>query len=550
MKKFCSNMPSKLILPLLFTVVLFNSSCKKFLEANPKDVVLEENFPKNYWDAASMLRGAYQALQPLVEYKFVLGEVPGDWTTPGSGADSNIVQLAYHRATDQNKYTNWQPFYDLINRANYVISAVPRVPLDSNYFSAAIRDQYVGEARFLRDWAYFHLVENFGPVPLVWSAVNDISKVDSLFSIPPTPENTILDSIEADLQIAYNVTPNTILVPNTFDAGLRSSPETNDLRVKRETVCSLQAEVYLWRNKYAQAVTACKNFDIAQSNGGAYGVYNGNASWITIFTIIPGSVYNEPITRIQFSFAAREVNTLMSLTSNDPASGGQYMVAPSLNAIKTYDPYYPDSISANNLKNELYRGFGNSFAGSAPYYNRLKSSPVIWKFIGLASVTPGTANVPATTRAPYQSDYCPYIYRFGDTYLLWAEALNRMGDKTNAIGKINAIRSRGGMPSPTTAGQYVDSISITSSTQKIENFIMREQALETGFEGRRWYELMRMARHQGTPDQPNVSTVINAIRPRVPAAYWAGDSARLSNIKNWYLPYNANEKKLNPYLIK
>lgn len=549
------NIVQKNILPLLVLVaILSNSSCKKFLAANPKDVVLEANFPKNYWDAESLLRGAYQALQPLTEYKFVLGEVPGDWTTPGSGADSNIVQLAYHRATDQNKYTNWQPYYDLINRANYIIKTIPSVPLDSNYFSASQRDQYIGEARFLRSWAYFHLVENFGPVPLVWSAVDDISKVDVLFTIPPSPENVVLDSVEADLQRAYNVTSNQILVLNSFDAGLRVSVEQSALRIKRQAVCGLQAEVYLWRNKYAQAITACRNFDFTENStasSGAYNILNSGASWMSIFTTTPSAgLYGESIFRVNFSFAARETNTLMMLTSNDAGSGGRYMVAPSTNAIKTYNPYYPDSLSTSNLKNELYRGFGNSYAGSAPFYNRLKSSPVIWKFIGLASVAAASVDVPATTRAPYQSDYCPHIYRYADVLLLWAEASNRIGDKATAISKVNAMRSWAGMPAPTTALQYGDSITVNSTTQKIENYILRERGLELGFEGRRWYDLMRMARHQGTPDFPNVSTVINAIKLRVPAALWPDDSTRLSDTKNWYLPYNANEKRLNPSLIK
>ncbi|MBS1563122.1 MAG: RagB/SusD family nutrient uptake outer membrane protein, partial [Bacteroidetes bacterium] len=503
-----SNKMAKYGMIIMLAIAAFSGlSCHKFLDATPKDVVLEKNFPKDYWDAEFMLRGAYQAMQPLVEYKFVLGEVPGDWVQPGTGADSDIVQLAYHRVSPSNRYTDWQAFYDCINRANYVIKNVPKVPLDPNYFSATLRDQYLGEARFLRCWAYFHLVENFGPVPFVWDAVDDISKVDTLFNIRPSSENLVLDSLEADLVRAYKTTDIQIWVPNSFDAGLRVSVEQSNLRVRKQAVCGLQAEIYLWRNKYSLAATACQNF---YNTGIDINAFNGNSGWMGIFSLGPTALYNEPIFRINFSFASREMNSLMSLTTNDAASGGMYMVAPSLAAIKTYNPYYPDSITTNNLKDELYRGFGNSYAGSAPFYNRLKSgAPVIWKFIGLGTVTPATVDVPANVRAPYQSDYVPHVVRQGDLYLLWAEALNRLGDKATAIARLNTIRGRAGMPSAGTASPVYDSITVNSSTQKIENFILRERGLELGFEGRRWYDLMRFARHQGTPASPDASVVIN-----------------------------------------
>ncbi|MBS1664650.1 MAG: RagB/SusD family nutrient uptake outer membrane protein [Bacteroidetes bacterium] len=532
---------------ILVVVVVIGGGCKKFLAPAPKDVVLESNFPKNYWDAEFMLRGAYQALQPLVEYQFVLGEMRGDWVTPGTGADNDIQELAYHRVTANNRYTEWQPYYDLINRANYVIKNVPRVPLDSNYFPPARRDQYLGEARFLRCWAYFNLVENFGSVPFVWDAVDDISKVDTLFRIAPTAQDRILDSVEVDLQRAYAACDFQIWVPNSFDAGLRVSYEQGQLRVRKQAVCELQAQVYLWRNKYTEAVNVCRNYSLYQALPGGM-----NASWFLNFSQNALPFAAEPLLRVNFSFAARETNSLMMLTSNDPASGGKYMVAPSTVAMKTYNPLYPDAISTTNTKDDIYRGFGYSYAGGAPYYNKPRSSaPVIWKFLGLAAVLPDSVNnVPPTIRAAYQSDYVPYINRCGDVSLLWAEAANRSGDKATAISNINAVRGRVGMPNATTPVTGADSISAGSSVEKIEDYILREWGLELGFEGRRWFTLMRMARHRGTAAAPNASYLSGVVLKRVPAAQQAAVGAVLADPKNWYLPYNATEVKLNPYLSK
>ena len=55
------------------------SSCKKILDPNPRDVVLDDDFLKDFWDADFMIRGAYQAFQPVLEYKFIQGELRADW---------------------------------------------------------------------------------------------------------------------------------------------------------------------------------------------------------------------------------------------------------------------------------------------------------------------------------------------------------------------------------------------------------------------------------------------------------------------------------------
>jgi starch-binding outer membrane protein, SusD/RagB family len=519
---------SRLLILITLVASLVTVSCNKMLDPDPKDVIPDDKFLKDFWDAEFMLRGAYQALQPIVEYRFVLGEMRADWVKPGPGADNDLLELANHKVTPNNRFTNWKVYYDLINRANYVIENVPRVPTDANNFSQFEKNQYVGEAKFLRSWAYFNLVMNFDSVPLVLTATDNITKVPYL---PATSQQVILDTIEADLLNAFSTTDLMISVPNSFEVGKRVSEEQSRLRVTRKTVCALQAEVYLWRAKYAQAVAACTAYEAA--GGGAPG---NRGDWFTMFTGVSNvNLFGEPMFFVAFNFLGREINPLMKYTSNDPASGGMYMVAPSDSAIKTYNPNYPNTVSTNNAIDEVDRGFGRSYAGGAPYYNRLKSeSPVIWKHIGLGTVTPGTIDVPPNVRAPYQSEAKYHVYRFADVYLLWAEALNRMGDKATAISRINAVRDRAKMPAP--------AVTTSSTTDQIEDYILRERGLELGFEGRRWYDLMRIAR-RGRPQ-----VLINAVKKRAPVSLHPHIEATLANPKNWYLPYNAEEKRLNPNL--
>ncbi|HVG14035.1 MAG TPA: RagB/SusD family nutrient uptake outer membrane protein [Chitinophagaceae bacterium] len=530
MKKSLFGILQRKLAMIGLAVVAFHAtSCKKMLDPDPKDVILDNEFLKNYWDAEFMLRGAYQAMQPIVEYKFIHGELRADWVKPGPGADNDMLELFAHRVTDKNRYTDWKVYYDLVNRANYVIENVPRVPLDANFFSEYEQKMYIGEGRFLRAWAYFQLIMNFDKVPLVLKAVDKITNVPYL---PATAQNVILDSIEADLARAYEATSNGIInVPNTFDIGKRPSEETYRLRATKRTVAALQAEVYLWRNKYVEAVAACNNY--SNTGGGGPGGVWFNQFW----GISNANLFNGEMFFVPFDYLGRQVQPLMTIISNDPLSGGKYMVAPSDTAIRTYNPNWPNSIGTNTAVDEINRGFGRSYAGGAPYYNRLNSSPVIWKYLGTGTVTPSNANVTPNVRKPYQSDARFHIYRFADVQLLWAEALNRAGDKANAIARINSVRSASGTGMPNAT------VTTASSTEQIEDYILRERGLELGFEGDRWYDLMRIAKRRNSPQY-----LIDRVMKRAPVSQHPYLQTWLSDVKNWYLPYNAEEKRLNPNL--
>jgi starch-binding outer membrane protein, SusD/RagB family len=521
------------------------SSCKKMLDPNPRDVVLEEDFPKDFWDADFMIRGAYQAFQPILEYKFIQGELRADWVKPGPGANQDMLELFNHNVSDRNKYTDWKPYYDMINRANYVIENVPHVPLDANFFSEYEKGLFLGEARFIRSWAYFNLVMNFNRVPLVLTAVDDISKIPYLGAVS---EDEVLNFVEKDLDTAFQLTSNgAISVPNTFGVGKRISEETWRLRATKRTVCVLQAEVDLWRNKYDSAAAACNRYTTVGGGGTPGG------TWFNMFWGAGNTnLFGGEIFFVVYDYLGREVQPMMQFTSNDPASGGQYMVAPSDSAIKTYHSKWPVISNPINTAQDDRRGFGQSFVGSAPYYNRVNSDPVIWKYLGTGIVTPGTANVVPAVRAPYASDARWSPIRMADIYLLWAEALNKLGDKATAITRINTVRAAagntgaGGMPN-------VTEVTTSTTTDSLESYILKERGLEFGFEGKRWFDLLRIARRRQAEQGGTAGRdfLLKYIFKRIPASDQVTRDAirtRLTDSKNWYLPYNAEEKRLNPNL--
>ncbi len=64
-----------------------------------------------------------------------------------------------------------------------------------------------------------------------------------------------------------------------------------------------------------------------------------------------------------------------------------------------------------------------------------------------------------------------------------AEALSQMEDFTGALELINVVRRNRNVP---------DVAFIPPSAAAYEDFIMEERAVELAYEGKRWFDLMRM----------------------------------------------------------
>ena len=150
-------------------------------------------------------------------------------------------------------------------------------------------------------------------------------------------------------------------------------------------------------------------------------------------------------------------------------------------------------------------------------------------------------------KTPYINKYslgrrgCSHIilYRTTDIVLMFAEALNRLGDHEHALELVNegytslkgwnqtiGVRSRVSLSPVNCNGS-------SNMTECVEDIIMKERALELAFEGKRWFDLMSVARRRGD----------NAyLADKVAAKF--DDPEKSNNIRsllmdesNWYLPF-------------
>ena len=195
-----------LIVMLSFTML----GCDDFLTEKPVDF---RSSSTSYQDEAGTYSGVL-GLYQLYSDLYIHPNTPliGELGTDESLANGNQAALAAiyrYSLTSNDLYVlpDWYAMhYKLISSCNVLID---RVAVNFPAPNAAIQ-RMVGEAKVLRAWSYFRLVQTFGPVPLVTKEM--MTEID--WKIGRTPVKDIYSQIITDLSDATVVG----VLPNVRDA--------------------------------------------------------------------------------------------------------------------------------------------------------------------------------------------------------------------------------------------------------------------------------------------------------------------------------------------
>lgn len=228
----------KTLLALLGAGVLILSCSKDLNKANESYPTLDSYF-KNSTELAKGVAAIYSQMRggALVsrEWFFVQDLRSDDVASGGGQLEVPRNQMLNGATSADNALVGnvWNGLYSIIHRANTVILAAPDVTDNT-----AVRDRSVGEAKFLRAWAYFDLVVLWGAVPIYTTPV--ISAVD--FQARGTVDAAYA-LIISDLQAAV--------------AALPASYSGVDLgRVTKGAANALLGRVLMQKGDYAAAKTA------------------------------------------------------------------------------------------------------------------------------------------------------------------------------------------------------------------------------------------------------------------------------------------------------
>ena len=237
----------------------FIIACDKKLD------VLDENNPttESYFKTASELQNGVNAIYSSLrsaqlvgrEWFFTHDMRGGETWAGGSQLEAPRAELLKEPspAPSNSVMTDvWRGSYTMINRANQVLLYAPDITDD-----VALRDVLVGETKFLRAWAYFELVSQWGDVPLYTESVSSATGYKG-----KSPAAEIYSFIISDLTEAVQKLPET-----ASQAGRATKGAANALlgRVHMQNGDYAAAKAALLQvvtsNKYSLVANYSHNFD-------------------------------------------------------------------------------------------------------------------------------------------------------------------------------------------------------------------------------------------------------------------------------------------------
>jgi len=229
-------------------------SCKKLIEVDsPITSTNSGNVYRNDATAAAVLTGIYARMS---NQDATLNDITAIGLFTGLSADeltlfnlSNTNYLPFYKndliASNEAFGVFWKNIYPIIFIANSAIEGVS----ESTTLTPKVKQQLMGEAKFIRAFCYFYLVNLYGKVPLVTSTD---WKTNANSAASPTDE--VYRQIVADLLDAKNLL-NVDYVRVDAASTYPTAQSAERVRPNSYAASALLSRVYLYTEEWAKAET-------------------------------------------------------------------------------------------------------------------------------------------------------------------------------------------------------------------------------------------------------------------------------------------------------
>jgi len=227
---------------ILITAIILGTAA--VIACNKRLNVFDQNNPttESYFKTASELRNGVNAAYSTLRSANLVGrewffthDMRGSETSAGGSQleapRAELLKQASPAPSNSVMTSVWTGSYQIINRANLIIAKGPDVKDDP-----AARDIIVGEAEFLRAWAYFELVSMWGDVPLYTEPVTTATGYKG-----KSPAADVYAQIISDLTDAANKLPDV---------------HSTDGHATRDAANFLLGKAQMQKGDYAAAKTA------------------------------------------------------------------------------------------------------------------------------------------------------------------------------------------------------------------------------------------------------------------------------------------------------
>ena len=389
---------------------------------------------------------------------------------------------SYSFGTDQGELSQlWNSLYRMIFRANVVIDRAtawnPADPTDQQ-----LAKQYIAEAKFLRSYAYFNIVNLWGAAPLIKS-YDDVLQNNYM---PRTPAAEIWSFIESDLTSAIPELP--VAYNASTDLG----------RATKGAATALLGKTYLYQKKWAPAQStftlltqAPYSYDLDPSYDHLFSTTN-QESVENIFQVMNAAWTDWGIGNQYYMFGGQETWGGKATHTGRAQEYGfkdwwnTYVTTAAVKAFKYPNPAtgtaYVDPRAYSTFYGDKASGGDTVYCESCPGgkisypFNALDSQGhYTWRKYEYYDKMPSFGGP--------QSSINGQVIRFADVLLMLAESYIQQGDFGNTpLGLINRVRQRvGAISYPNLGGSQSSAMDI----------LIRERQLELCGEQSRYFDLIR-----------------------------------------------------------
>lgn len=376
----------KIKIVLLLTLFSF-AGCDDFVDVAVPDsqltgsIVFEDRTTANAAMAAiySKLRDSGLLSGSGIGSGVCLGLYADELTYYGTN-DSNISFLFNNTllSTTSIASQQWNESYHQIYCANAVIEGCQ----NSAALSTADKNQFIGEATFVRALVHFYLMNLYGDLPYITTTNYEINRV-----APRVPTAIAYQMIIDDLEQAI------ALLPEAYITAERVRPN-------RSTASALLARVYLYKGDWAEA-----------SNAASAVLNNPEYVWENDID----KIFLKECTATIWQFSPK-------LNGNNADEGATFIFQSGPPPFVGLTPEFINSFASNDLRRTHW--IATVTDGSITWYHANKYKQ--------------------NTNTGASVEYS-IVFRLAEQYLIRAEARARQGELIGAIADLNVVRHTAGL---------------------------------------------------------------------------------------------------------
>lgn len=478
----------KLIIALLSFICVIGTSCEDMLKETPFGVYSNENYYNTENDALHALLYAYDPINNIeygARFLFNLTDITtNQYKSYNKGLETSLYTWDISPNTEEFLYF-FKYAYLSISRANSVLENVSKMTT----ISGSLKQQFLGEAHFLRAFNYFMLVRTFGSVPLHEKVVESVDQGQARY---------------ASIEELYN-----LIISDLEQAISMMEIKKQQGRADKVAAQSLLAKVYL--TMASSRMTGAPGYEWVQDYEAMYGkaaeyagaVLNGQS----VYGLDPdlARVYD-----VQHHGDGIEHIFITSMSREGKGQEGNYSQLPQMFGLGLPTVYFASSLQGGGgvqtmiqpgqtcwqyyrVDNDFYHQFSDDDLRKrlmvTTIYNADGSVLAEWSEDNLTSTNPTLFAFYYPFVRKYADPFSNghrtsanlFLIRFAEVALAYAEAV---GPTAEGYRWINEVRNRAGL----------DELTPGLSPEAFREAVWKELTFELAFEGHGLFELRRINR--------------------------------------------------------